>query len=119
MNLELGPFALRVFSADNWTSLELAFASNKNGGMARRETALRSSFKSEHLLDTLGVDNPADTFECPATGTLYFGKIQQTPTGVHAISAREVYTRAIYERACKDGLKQATEATAKVEAAAA
>ncbi len=115
MKINLGPFAFRVFSGDNWTSVELAFATNQNGGMARRETALRGSFKSEHLIDAFAIDNSADHFEAP-DGTVYFGKIQQTPTGVYTISAREVYTRALYEKAVKQGLKQAQAATDQSEA---
>jgi hypothetical protein len=110
MNLELGPFALRVFSADNWTSLELAYASNRNGGMARRETALRGSFRSDHLLEAMATQNMADEFVAP-DGKTYYGLIQQTPTGVYSISAKEVYSRSLYEAAVKDGLQQAQAAT--------
>lgn len=113
MNIELGPFALRVFSAENWTSFELAVATNKNGGMARRETAVRGSFKSEHLLDACSQENPADSFTAP-DGTVYYGRIQQTPTGVYMISAKEVYTKTLYEKAVKQGLLQAQQATDKV-----
>lgn len=119
MNIEFGPFAFRLFSGENWTSVELAMATNKNGGMARRETALRGSFKSDHLLEALSKDLPSDTFTCPETGTTYYGKIAQTPTGTYVISAKEVYTRAIYERACKEGLKQAEAATASLGSASA
>lgn len=111
MNIELGPFAFRLFSGDNWTSLELAMATNKNGGMARRETALRGSFKSDHLLEALSQENQADRFEGP-DGKVYFGRIQQTPTGVHAISAKEVYTKSLYKDAVKNGLRAAQDATA-------
>lgn len=117
MNIKIGPFALRYFSNDNWSSFEAAIVTNANGGMARRETALRASFKSEHLLDALGKDNPADTFTCPESGTIYYGKIHQTPAGTYVISAREVYTRALYERACKEGLAQAEAATIQIAAA--
>lgn len=111
---DLGPLSFRLYSGQNWTHAELAFVTNRNGGMARRETAINAGFKSEHLIDALGKENPADTFECPDTGTLFFGKIVQTPTGMHTISAKEVYTRALYERACKQGLQQAEQATSDV-----
>lgn len=116
MNLELGPIALRVFSADNWTSLELAFASNKNGGMARRETSIRGSFKSEHLLEMTATENKADTFTAP-DGKVYYGRIQQTPTGVYAISAKEIYSKELYQEAVKNGLRQAEAATLEPSAA--
>lgn len=111
MNIEFGPFAFRLFSGENWTSVELAMATNKNGGMARRETALRGSFKSDHLLEALSQENRADKFEAP-DGKTYFGRIQQTPTGVYSISAKEVYTKSLYQDAVKNGLRAAQEATA-------
>lgn len=119
MDLNLGPFALRAYSGDNWSHLELAFITNRKGGMARRETALRGGFKSEHLIELVGTDNPADVFEDPSTGTPYFGKVVQGPAGTYVISAKEVYTRALYEKACKQGLQQAEAATASLQAAPA
>jgi hypothetical protein len=112
---DLGPLSFRLYSGENWTHAEVAFVTNRNGGMARRETAAHVGFKSEHLLDAVGKQNMADSFEDPDTGTLHFGKIVQTPTGVYTISAKEVYTRALYERACKQGLNQAEQATAQIE----
>jgi hypothetical protein len=111
MELNLGPISARLYSGNNWTHAELAWVSNRNGGMARRETAINAGFKSEHLLDTVGKDLASDTFECPDTGTLYFGKIVQTPTGVYVISAKDVYTKAIYTKAVKHGLAAAETAT--------
>ena len=119
MKLQLGPIDIRFRQgADDeqtWTNLELAFVTNRNGGMARRETALRAGFRSDHLVDLVGTENPADTFECPESGTLYFGKIVQAPTGTYVISAKEVYTRALYEKACKRGLQQAEAATSQLQ----
>ncbi len=116
MELNLGPISARLYSGSNWTHAELAWVTNRNGGMARRETAINAGFKSEHLLDAVGKDNPADSFECPETGTLYFGKIVQTPTGVYAISAKDVYTKALYTKAVKHGLAAAETATELVSA---
>jgi|GEM_PF-2159687 hypothetical protein len=118
MELNLGPLSARLYSGSNWTHAELAWVSNRNGGMARRETAINAGFKSDHLIDMVGKDNPADTFECPDTGTLHFGKIVQTPTGVYAITAKEVYTKALYSKAVKQGLAAAESATEVVEAPA-
>lgn len=119
MKIQLGPIDLRFRQGSDdehaWTNLELAFVTNRNGGKARRETALRAGFKSEHLVDLVGKDLASDTFECPDTGTLYFGKIIQTPSGTYVISAKEVYTRAVYEKACKEGLKQAEAATSTLQ----
>jgi len=119
VEINLGPISARLYSGNNWTHAELAFVSNRNGGMARRETAISAGFKSDHLIDMVGKDLPSDTFECPDTGTLYFGKIVQTPTGTYVISAKDVYTRAVYERACKEGLKLAEQTTAGLETAPA
>lgn len=119
MELNLGPISARLYSGSNWTHAELAWVSNRNGGMARRETAINAGFKSDHLTDIAGKDLASDTFECPDTGTLYFGKLVQTPTGTYVISAKEVYTRAVYEKACKEGLKQAESATTAIGAQAA
>lgn len=115
MELNLGPISARLYSGSNWTHAELAWVSNRNGGMARRETAINAGFKSDHLTDIAGKDLVSDTFECPETGTLHFGKIVQTPTGTYVISAKEVYTRAVYEKACKEGLQQAESVTAQIE----
>jgi hypothetical protein len=119
MELNLGPISARLYSGSNWTHAELAWVSNRNGGMARRETAINAGFKSDHITDMAGRDNPADTFEDPATGTLYFGKIVSSPTGVYAISAKEVYTKALYTKAVKHGLAAAETATEAVAAAPA
>lgn len=115
MELNLGPISARLYSGSNWTHAELAWVTNRNGGKARRETAINAGFKSEHLIDMVGKDNPADLWEDPTTGTVYFGKIVQTPTGVYAISAKEVFTRALYEKACKEGLNEAEKATSELE----
>ena len=123
MDLNLGPIALRLYSGKdrgaNWTHLEAAWITNRNGGKARRETAVSAGFKSEHLIDMVGKDNPADTFTCPDSGTVYYGKIVQTPTGVYAVSAADVYTKAIYTKAVRDGLTAAESATSKQEPTAA
>lgn len=122
MDLNLGPISLRLYSGTdrgtNWTHLEAAWVTNRHGGKARRETAVSAGFKSEHLLDMVGKENPADTFTCPDTGTVFYGKIVQTPTGVYAISAADVYTKQLYEKACKEGLKAAESATSQIAPAA-
>lgn len=111
MEFNIGPIDFRFYARDNWTHGEIAWVSNRNGGMAYRETAIRAGFKSDHLTDTVAKDNPADSFECPDTGTIFFGKILQAPTGTYVLSAKDVYTKAIYERACKQGLNNAQLAT--------
>lgn len=114
MDLDLGPLSLRFYSGKNWTHAEAAWVSNRNGGKARRETAIRAGFKSEHAIDMIGRDNPADEFVCPTTGQKFFGKIVSTPSGVYAISAKDVYTKSLYTKACKEGLQAAESATAQI-----
>lgn len=117
MDLHLGPLDVRLYGGDNWSHFELAWVSNRHGGKARRETAVRAGFKSEHLISATGKDNPADTFECPQTGTLYFGRLVQIGNTIHAISARDVYSEALYKKAVKEGLLQAEQATLSSAAA--
>lgn len=111
MELNLGPISFRAFSENGWTSYQLGFTTNANGGAAMRETALKTSFKSDHLTELVGKDNQADTFEDPETGTLFFGKFCQTPTGTFYLSAKAVYTKALYQRITKTGLQAAEQAT--------
>lgn len=122
MKFSIGPIDFRFYqgtdSDHSWTNGEIVFVTNRHGGKARRESGVRAGFKSEHLTDMIGKDLASDTFECPETGTLYFGKLVQTPTGTYVISAKEVYTRAVYEKACKEGLKQAESATTAIDAQA-
>lgn len=111
MDLSIGPVDIRAYGGNNWSHFELAWVTNRHGGKARRETNLKAGFKSDHLIDVVGKDNPADTFECPETGTLYFGRLVQAGNTIHAISARDVYTKALYQKAVKDGLALAEKAT--------
>lgn len=111
MELNLGPLSLRLYSGSNWTHAEAAWVTNRFGGAARRETAINAGFKSDHLTELAGKDNPADTFTCPDTGALIFGKIVSTPTGVYALSAKEVYTKSLYTKAVKEGLAAAEAST--------
>lgn len=115
MELNIGPLSLRYYSGNGWSHAEAAFVSNRNGGMARRETAINAGFKSEHLTEALGKQNPADTFTDPTTGETYYGKIVNGPAGVFTISAKEVYTKALYSKAVKNGLMAAETATTTVE----
>lgn len=111
MELNFGPLSFRAFCEDGWTSYQLGFTTNENGGAAKRETLLKTSFKSDHLTELVGKDNQADTFEDPETGTLFFGKFCQTPTGTFYLSAKAVYTKALYQRITKNGLQAAEQAT--------
>jgi hypothetical protein len=112
------PIRFRVFTADNFFSAELALVTRPNGGLAKRETAVRVGFRSDHLVQLAGIDNPADTFECPDTGTLFIGKIVNTPDGVLAVTSRELYTEALIARAAKDAVEAVRTVKAKAAAVA-
>lgn len=111
MELNFGPLSFRHYAGDNWSHVEVAVVTNRNGGMARRETAVKAGFKSDHLTDAIGKNNPADKFVDPDTGSIYFGKIVGVPGGFATISANEVYTRALLERIYQDGLNTAEQTT--------
>lgn len=112
------PLRFRMFTADNFWSAELALVTRPNGGLARRETAVRVGVRSDHLVQAVGIDNPSDVFECPDTGTLFIGKIVNTPDGVLAVTSRELYTEALIARASKEALDQVKTVKAKAAAAA-
>jgi hypothetical protein len=107
----LGPLTFRAYSGENWSHLELAIASNPKGGMARRETAVRLGFKSEHLIQMQGKDNPNDSLATPE-GNIVFGKVSVTPAGVFVLSAQEVYALGLYQQSVKNGLLAAESAAA-------
>lgn len=116
MEFSLGPVDFRFYSGDNWTHFETALVTNRNGGMARRETAVKAGFKSDHVTDMIGKTNHADVFTCPDTGKPYYGKIVDGPAGRYTITAKEVYTKELFGNAVKQGLAQAETATTQIEA---
>ena len=116
--LSLGPVSLRASGGDNWSLFDLAFTSNKNAGMAARETAIRLGFKSEHLLALAGTDNANDTYVTPAGDTVY-GKVSITPGGaVHVLTAQQVYAETVRAKATQAGLKEAADSAANLASAA-
>lgn len=103
----IGPIDIRYYAGQNWSSIELAFVTARKAGLAQRETAIRTSFKSEHLLETCGTENPSDTVT--VNGTTYAGRVAEGVDGVgHTISAAQVAARAqviaAYRRAQQDAL---------------
>lgn len=110
MKLTLGPLDFRLYSGSNWTNFEFAFVTARKGGMAQRETAGRLGFKSDHLVEVLGEDDPTDVFTAP-DGTTYFGKVAAGFDGdVHNISARSAYARKQRADALRQGQKAAESA---------
>ncbi len=97
MELHLGPFTFRHYSGASWSSLEIAVATNPRCGLARRETAIRCSLRSEHLIDWMGIPNPADTFQAP-DGSITHGRMVLHGGHAYAISAQQVYASELLER---------------------
>lgn len=99
MEINLGPVAFRFYGGDNWSFAEVAFITGRNGGLARRETSIHGAFRSEHLIDVLGKDNPHDTYICPE-GKTFYGKVTTTPGGgVNVLSAQQVYALQLRNKA--------------------
>lgn len=93
MILNLGPIEFRLASGNNWSTAELAFVSAKKNGLAQRETAIKTGFKSEHLIEVFGEDNPADTVK--VGDVTYAGKVVPGLDGEqHVITAEQVAARA-------------------------
>ena len=115
--LTFGPVSLRASGGDNWSQFDLAFTTNRNAGMAARESAIRFGFKSDHLLALTGTDNANDIYRTPEGDTV-FGKVSITPGGaVHVLSAHQVYAERVHQAALKSGLKLAAESAAGLVAA--
>lgn len=117
--LVLGPLSLRAGGGDNWSQFDIGFSTNRNAGMAARETAIRFGFKSDHLLALTGTDNANDTYLSPEGDTVY-GKVSITPGGaVHVLTAQQVYAAQVHERARKAGLQSAADTAAELASAVA
>lgn len=109
MNIHLGPFALRYFGEGGlWTSLEIAVISNRHCGLARRESAFRFSFKSEHCIEAFGLQNPADAFTA-ADGSVTYGRIVIHRGHAYALTAEQVYTANLLRQA-RQAARQAADA---------
>jgi hypothetical protein len=116
--LALGPISLRAGGGENWSQFDLAFTTNRNAGMAARESAIRFGFKSDHLLALTGTDNANDTYRTPEGDTVY-GKVSITPGGaVHVLSAHQVYAERVHQAAIKSSLKTAADDVAGLAPAA-
>jgi hypothetical protein len=106
MDLSIGNAFLRVYSGSNWTRVELGFATNRNGGLARRESALSLGFKSEHALEVFSVENPADRFVAP-DGTITHGRICVQGSRTYTLSAEQVFTAALHKRTLRAARQRA------------
>lgn len=112
MQLSLGPLELRFFSGQNWSTFEVGLITARKAGQAQRETTLRSSFKSEHLLGILGEEDPTDQLTTP-NGEVFYGRVSPGIDGdAHAIPAEAVYAAHLRKQALREAAKQARIANA-------
>lgn len=115
----LGPLSIRFGQGDDFTQIDLAVVTNRNAGLAARETAVRLGWKSEHILALTGQNNPHDTYVTPAGDTVY-GKIAISPTGaVSILSAQQVFAEQVLADARRAGLKSAADSAANLQSTAA
>lgn len=111
--IAIGPFEFRTYSnvtGRNWTDVEFAFVTGRTkAGFSERETSFRTGFRSDHLLEAFGEDNPDD--QVTVNGTTYFGKTAAGFDGNdHVLTAQQVSTRAEYLKALQESRKQARRA---------
>lgn len=114
MELALGPIDICFYSGSNWSSFKLGFVTNRDGGAARRESAIRGSFKSEHLIEAVGTENTADV--AIINGKTYHGRIVRGLDGDHVLSALQVAARHEYQDTLRQQKRNAVKAAADVEA---
>jgi len=108
MDINIGPAFLRFYSGSNWSHLEAGFATNHKGGLARRETAVALSLKSEHALEVFSVENPADRYIAP-DGTITHGRICIQGSRSYSLSAEQVFTAALHKRTVRAAKERALE----------
>ena len=113
MELALGPIDICFYSGSNWSSFKLGFVTNRDGGAARRESAIRGSFKSEHLIEAVGTENTADV--AIINGKTYHGRVVQGLDGPHVLTALQVAARHEYQNTLKQQKRNAVKAAADVE----
>lgn len=97
MELNLGNLFLRHHCFENWSNLELGFATRPSGGLARRETALKLCLKSDHAIELLSVENPADRYVAP-DGSITYGRLCVQGKHQFAITAEQVFTAQLFDR---------------------
>jgi len=111
--LSIGPVDIRYYAGLNWSNFELTWVTARTHGFAQRETALRCSFKSEHLLELCGAENLAD--QITINGANYCGRHSAGPDGVlHTLTAAQVAARAQRIVTMRRGLSEANRAAVNV-----
>jgi len=106
MQLSLGPIDIRFFSGSNWSSFEIGLVTARKAGHAQRETTLRTSFKSDHLLEVFGEEDPTDQLTTP-DGEVFCGRVSAGIDGdAHTIPAEAVYAAHLRKQALKEAARQ-------------
>jgi hypothetical protein len=114
----LGPLEFRLGCGDGWTQLDFGLITDKQAGLASRETSGRLGFKSEHLTDMIGKPNPNDVYITPE-GERVYGKIVSLPGGgIHILSAHQVYAKQLKAAAFKAAGDQVVAEVQAIPAAA-
>jgi hypothetical protein len=107
MKLSLGPIDIRFYSGQNWSTFEVGLVTARKAGMAQRETALRTSFKSDHLLEVFGEEDPTDQITTP-DGEVFCGRVTPGIDGdAHVIPAEAVYAAHLRRQALREAAKVA------------
>ena len=116
--LNIGPLSFRYIVGGNWTKLQAAFVTNGDFGGARRETVIGTDFKSEHAIALLGKEDKSDSYICPESGEVFYGRKVDNALGSHSLSARQVYEEALVKRLRKGTIEAAQAKTSALEPAA-
>lgn len=112
------PIELRVASGSGWSSFEAALVSNPDNDLARRETALRAAFKSDHLTEIFGEEDTSSAFVAP-DGKTYYGRMTVGLDGErHVITGQQVYARQAHADAMRAARTSAQVIAKEAEAAA-
>jgi hypothetical protein len=107
MQISLGPIDIRYFSGQNWSTFEVGLVTARKAGHAQRETTLRTSFKSDHLLELLGEEDPTDQYIAPG-GEVFCGRVCAGIDGdAHTLSAEAIYAGHLRKQALREAAKNA------------
>ena len=86
---ELGPLEADYLVGNNWSRFRLMFVTNRHAGKARRESGVELGFKSEHLLDLIGVEDPYDVVVNEKTGTKTYGLMLKYGKAIYKLTAEQ------------------------------
>jgi len=102
--INLGPIRVSFFNDPEYRNLRLNYK-----GEHGLVTGTQVGVRSQHLTLAKGEDNADDTFECPDSHKIYFGK-----KGFSPIKARQVYAIEMAEKAKQARIEATRQALAPV-----